>query len=195
MYEMRIFLSVFILIFVIQSLTKADDVRDFEIEGFSIGDDLSKIMSKEEIRLNTLDYFNDTRQYYMVGKIDNLNQYDQLEFYLKTNDNNYEIKTIVAAVIVNNIELCLEKKKSIVKDLDQIFNNIRKVSGKKKHEADPKGNSYHYIDQYNIDFPEHVRVECTEFSNEMISSGQAQNSLNIVVMTKEINNWIDSGYK
>ena len=37
---MRIFLSVLILIFSFQSLTKADDIRDFEIEGISIGDSL-----------------------------------------------------------------------------------------------------------------------------------------------------------
>ena len=35
---MRIFLSILILIFSFQSWTKADDIRDFEIEGISIGD-------------------------------------------------------------------------------------------------------------------------------------------------------------
>ena len=33
---MRVFLTVLILIFSLQSLTKADDIRDFEIEGISI---------------------------------------------------------------------------------------------------------------------------------------------------------------
>ena len=33
---MRIFLSVLILILSLQSLTKADDIRDFEIEGMSL---------------------------------------------------------------------------------------------------------------------------------------------------------------
>ncbi len=35
---MRIFLSIIFLIFSLQSWTKADDIRDFEIEGMSIGD-------------------------------------------------------------------------------------------------------------------------------------------------------------
>jgi hypothetical protein len=38
-------------------------------------------------------------------------------------------------------------------------------------------------------------VECTQFSDDMTNSGKAQNSLNVVVMTKEINDWIASGYK
>ena len=192
---MKIFLSILFLILTFLSTSYADDIENFEIEGISIGENLSKKMSKKEIKQNTINYFNDTRQYYIVGMVNNLNQYDQLEFYLKTSDKNYEIKSIVAGIYFNDLNACLEKKKLVVNDLDQIFSDIEKVSGKKKHEADPKGNSYHYIDQYNIDFPTHIRVECTEFSKEMIDSGMATNSLNIVVMTKEINDWIYSGYK
>ena len=53
---MRVFLSVLILIFSLQSWTKADDIRDFEIESMSIGDSL-------------LDYFNET-------EIQNSQRYD-----------------------------------------------------------------------------------------------------------------------
>ena len=37
---MRIFIAILVLIFSLQSWTKADDIRDFEIEGMSIGDSL-----------------------------------------------------------------------------------------------------------------------------------------------------------
>ena len=43
---MRLFLAILVLIFNLQSPIKADDIRDFEIEGMSLGDSL-------------LDYFND----------------------------------------------------------------------------------------------------------------------------------------
>ena len=46
---MRIFLLILILIFNLQSSTKADDVSDFEIEGISIGDTLLKKFSRDEI--------------------------------------------------------------------------------------------------------------------------------------------------
>ena len=52
-------------------------------------------------------------------------------------------------------------KKKIVNDLDKIFLDIKKISGSKKHEADPTGHSKHYIDQYNLGYPNHIRVECT----------------------------------
>ena len=46
---MRVFLSVLILIFSLQSLIKADDISDFEIEGMSIGDSLLDFFSEEKI--------------------------------------------------------------------------------------------------------------------------------------------------
>ena len=108
---MKRFLLILILTLSFQSFSKADDIKDFEIEGVSIGENLSKKMSKKEIKQNTINYFNDTRQYYIVGMVNNLNQYDQLELYLKTNDNNYEIKSIVAGIYFNDLNTCLEKKK------------------------------------------------------------------------------------
>ena len=48
---MKIFLSILILIISFQSLTKADDIRDFEIEGISIGDSLLSFGSKDQIIL------------------------------------------------------------------------------------------------------------------------------------------------
>ena len=48
-FKMRTFLLVLILIFGLQSWTKADDIRDFQLEGMSIGDSLLDYFSKKEI--------------------------------------------------------------------------------------------------------------------------------------------------
>ena len=192
---MRLFLSFLILIFTIQSWTKADDIKDFEIEGMSINKSALNFMTVDEILNNTLPYFETKRKYYIVSVIDDLKLYDQVEIYLKSNDNKYYIKSINAGIFIDELDQCLKQKKKIVNDLDKIFLNIKKISGSKKHEADPTGLSKHYIDQYNLGYPNHIRVECTQFSKEMINAGLAQNSLNVVVMTKEINDWVTGGYK
>ena len=54
-------------------------------------------------RENIVPYFQDQRKYYIVGKTNNLSQYDQIEFYIKSNDNNYEIRTIAAGNFTNRI--------------------------------------------------------------------------------------------
>ena len=192
---MRLFLSFLILIFTIQSWTKADDIKDFEIEGMSINKSALYFMTVDEIVNNTLPYFETKRKYYISSFVGDLKLYDQVEIYLKSNDNKYYIKSIIAGIFIDELDQCLKQKKKIVHDLDKIFLNIKKISGSKKHEADPTGLSKHYIDQYNLGYPNHIRVECTQFSKEMINAGLAQNSLNVVVMTKEINDWVTGGYK
>ena len=47
---MRVFIAVLILIFSLQSFTKADDISDFEIEGMSLGDSLLDYYSENEIK-------------------------------------------------------------------------------------------------------------------------------------------------
>ena len=191
---MKRLLLIIILTFSFQSWTKADDIRDFQVEGMSIGDSLLDFLTVKEIKQNTIPYFNEVREYYIVGIADNLKKYDQVEIYLKSNDKSYEIKTILAGVFMDDFNKCIKDKKEIVKKLDKMFTNVEKMSDSKNHDADPTGNSKQNIDQYNINYPDHIRVECNKFSEQMKNSGLARNSLNIVVMAKEINDWIASGY-
>ena len=192
---MKSLLLFFILTVSFQSWANSDDIKDFGIEGMSINKSALDFMTVDEILNNTLPYFETKRKYYIVSVIDDLKLYDQVEIYLKSNDNKYYIKSIIAGIFIDELDQCLKQKKKIVNDLDKIFSNIKKISGSKKHEADPTGQSKHYIDQYNLGYPNHIRVECTQFSKEMINAGLASNSLNVVVMTKEINDWVAGGYK
>ena len=192
---MKSLLLFFILTVSFQSWANSDDIKDFGIEGMSINKSALDFMTVDEILNNTLPYFETKRKYYILSVIDDLKLYDQVEIYLKSNDNKYYIKSIIAGIFIDELDQCLKQKKKIVNDLDKIFSNIKKISGSKKHEADPTGQSKHYIDQYNLGYPNHIRVECTQFSKEMINAGLASNSLNVVVMTKEINDWVAGGYK
>ena len=76
---MKILLIFLILIFSFQSLTKADDIREFEIEGMSVGDSLLNYMSLEKLNSSKRNYFDDQRKYYVVGQADNLNSYDVVD--------------------------------------------------------------------------------------------------------------------
>ena len=61
---MKKLLLILILALNFQSLTKADDVRDFEIEGMSVGDSLLNYMDPEKINNSIRNYFEDERKYY-----------------------------------------------------------------------------------------------------------------------------------
>ena len=69
---MRVFLLVLFLILSFQCLTKADDIKDFQIEGMSVGDSLLNFMSVNEINSSKLNYVTDDKKYYVVGYYKNL---------------------------------------------------------------------------------------------------------------------------
>ena len=64
---MRIFLSLLVLIFSLQSWTKADDISEFEIEGISIGDSLLDYYSDSKIQDSKMNYLEGKRNFYVVG--------------------------------------------------------------------------------------------------------------------------------
>ncbi len=87
---MKIYILILILIYSLQSWTKADDIRDFEIEGISIGDSLLDYFSKNEI-INNIekDYYKhnkfQTAEFY---KSEKFKKYDSISFSFKKKDTN-----------------------------------------------------------------------------------------------------------
>ena len=91
------FLLILVLIFSLQSWTKADDISDFEIEGMSIGDSLLQYYSKDQIISKSQHIlmggkiYNDWQQ---IHKENNNELYDRVSLYFKTDDKNYIIKKV-----------------------------------------------------------------------------------------------------
>ena len=104
---MRILLLVLILILSLQSLTKADNIRDFEIEGISIGDSLLSYSTKQEVHNNMItDYNSKKYSRYTLRKINSepLVQYDDIQVHFKTNDKDLIITSISgAATSISNV--------------------------------------------------------------------------------------------
>jgi len=106
----RLFL-ILILTLSFQSLTKADDIRDFEIEGISIGDSLLDHFSKDQIVNNNLkaNYKNKSIEGLLFQNIDFIVNYDAMQFVYKVK--NMEIINITALTKTgSDINLCKKKK-------------------------------------------------------------------------------------
>tara|TARA_B100000686_G_C16682375_1_gene912693 strand:- start:735 stop:1322 length:588 start_codon:yes stop_codon:yes gene_type:complete len=195
---MKLLISVLILILSFQSLSKANDIREFEIEGMSIGDSLLNHMSVNEIKNNTLKYFNDERKYYVVGNTYNLKTYEQVEIYLKTGDKNYIIRTLGGFINMEQDE-CLLMKKEIDKEFREIFSNLNIYSATRSHDWDKTGKSKqiqtNYVFGKSAAKENHIRSECVVWSEEIKKKDGFINNLLVIAMTEEILQWIDSGYK
>ena len=81
---MRLLLIIFLTLS-FQTLTKADDIRDFQIEGMSIGDSALNFFSEEEIKMNKQSgqYPNDEYILYNFSSTMNLVTYDLFTMSIK----------------------------------------------------------------------------------------------------------------
>ncbi len=193
---MRIILSILILIFNLQSWTKADDIKDFEIEGMSIGDSLLKFMNKNEISNSKRNYFNSKRKYYVVGYNNNLTTYETVDIYLKTDDKDYIIKNIIGFIFLNKND-CLSKKDEINKEIGILFKDSYVDNYTETHQIDKTKKSKVYTTVYytNSDNDDHVRIECTDWSKEIEKEKNWSDNLGVSAVSDEINKWFNSGYE
>ena len=104
---MKRLLLILILTLSFQTLSKADDIRDFEIEGISIGDSALDFINKKILKDNQKDWFKNNK--YSISadlKLPFLKSYDGLQFIYLTNDKRYKLEGIEAIKFYrNNIDI------------------------------------------------------------------------------------------
>ena len=196
---MRIFLTVLVLIFSFQSWTKADDIRDFEIEGMSVGDSALDYFSKSEIEnlknsYNDKGYIYPKNHFYVVTfkKHKKFLVYDDVQFTMKDKDDTFKIYALMG--IINhrsNIKDCYQKLDTIEKDLNQLFKNSVK-SGQYEyfHAGDKSGKSKIVATQYTLDSLDTVHASCADWSEEI----NILDALRVTIMTKEFDIWANNLY-
>ena len=131
---MKRLLLIFILTLCFQSLTKADDIRDFQIEGMSLGDSALDFATKNEIislknSYNDKGYIYNSKKFYSITfrNHPNLNVYENIQFILKDKDKKYKIYGIIGVIeYIKNIDQCYDDLDIIETDLDKIFTNVNK---------------------------------------------------------------------
>ena len=157
---MRVFITVLVLIFSLQSLTKADDIRDFEIEGMSIGDSALDYFSKSEIKKNKRNWYR--------GKKYSTSEIGDFQISYKTKDYKY-ILVSIDKMKTMDIAQCLKEIPLVVDEIAAVFSDKVKLKGPEriKHWADKSKKSWY--DQYEFKFPnkDSIVVECYNWSTNV----------------------------
>ena len=188
-------LLILILTFSFQTLTKADDIRDFQIEGMSAGDSLLDHFSQEEIKSKINSYkdkgyiYNSKDFYSLTFRfLAKFERYDAVQVQLKDNDKGYKVYAIDGLnYYKNNINECNDKFDSIEKEFDLLFKNAQKnKQGKSKHPADKSGKSTTISVFYNMYNKDHASIMCYDWSEVM----NMDDTLTISLTTYEFNNFL-----
>ena len=192
-------LLILIFTFSFQSLAKADDIRDFQVEGISIGDSLLDFFNENEIK-NKIDrgeFFDQKSTYYesyfMKGKLDS---YDVLKLTWKQNDDKYKIYGIAGMLFFpNNFNDCMGTQEKIVKEFEKLFPNIKKYNaGKKLSAYDPNKESYYIETNFTFKNKSQVRVYCSYWSDEMTKSNGWKHSLSVLINDFEFLEFLRQNY-
>ena len=162
---MRIILLVTILILNIQSWTNADDIREIEIEGMSIGDSILDFFSEKEIKNNKVDWYKSER-YTTIKIVKNFEIYDSLQISFLKNDFKKKISAIDGIVdYKNNIDECFNKIDEIYEEIKSVVPNLNDEGILTyEHSGDPTGESK--ITDYvleNNSYDE-IQIACYDYS-------------------------------
>ena len=138
---MRIVLLYLILIFSFQSLSKADDITDFEIEGMGLYESALNFFSLAKIKDNEEDYYNNKTFKTATIYARNFEVYQDVQISYKTNDKSYKLYDI-SGIVDKEYDSCLKEIKSISKEFDEMFPNTKfEKLYTFEHNSDPSGES------------------------------------------------------
>ena len=186
---MKFFLLALILIFNFQSLTKADDIRDFEIEGISIGESALDHFSEEYLINGLKNKSSDKKRKFSRIWIRNkvFDSYEYVAIAVKPEDPKFIIHGITGMFDIEENKECLDKKKIIEKDIKNIFINAEISKSEQAALQDTTGKSkvigtYFYLNNGS------VSVQCFIFTKESnIKSG-----LDVAIRNTEYTKWLES---
>tara|TARA_Y100000816_G_C26086312_1_gene573309 strand:+ start:820 stop:1413 length:594 start_codon:yes stop_codon:yes gene_type:complete len=197
---MKVFILSVILILNIKSFAKADNIRDFEIEGMSIGDSLYNHFSIEKTTSSKVDWYDDLEKNKFNSyafSSDKFQTYDFVDLWVRYYDKDLKIDSMAGVLYfgvnkaVKDINDCYEAQKNIADELLIIFKNAKKFGPTKEifYEADPSGKTS-YTDIYlDINTEYEVAIGCYDWSDEFL--GFKEDHLGISLRSKELSNWLN----
>ena len=137
---MKKLLGILVLGLFLITPSQADDIRDFQIEGMSIGDSLLNHFSKKKIlasKVNWYKYLEKNKFITIALESSDFQKYEYVDVNAKYGDDNYIIDSIAGSIYfgenkeIKDINHCYIKQKEIAQDFSQIFENSKKIGPKK----------------------------------------------------------------
>lgn len=178
------------LCFATQSI--ADNIKDFQIEGISIGDSLLDYLSKKKILSGKQNYYKSDKFIPIyIDNYKNSSTYEGLQFHYKKGDQKYKIVALSGVLFFadeSQISKCHEKQNEILNEIKTMFprNQIETFQG--KHPQDSTGRSNVKRLVYKIKNDYIVSIDCYDWHKQM---GYPKN-LRVSIVTANFQNWINT---
>jgi hypothetical protein len=192
---MKRLLLILILTFSLQSLTRADDISDFEIEGVSIGDSVLDFYKREDLnKFYKINYPNSDK--YIGYEIPNhlskikFKNYESITLHFKKNDTSMRIVAVTGIILYpNNLTKCLRDRDLRVNEIKRSLNNYTEEKYETTFGEDKISKGYMHDLKINEGS---IRIWCTNWSEERTRDNEWEDDLNIAIDTKSFINWVNN---
>ena len=190
---MKKFLAILILVLTLQIPSLADDIRDFQIEGISIGDSLLDYVSVKKIQ-EEKKFLYPNKKYAAFDSFELSGIYETLQYSFLNTDKNYTIEMISGGIqfLDNNIENCFKKQKEIISEISKLFKNT-KLNKKMNspHFIDKSGESKTHTMYFKLATGDIALVACYDWSKKFEDTGNYFDFLRVVMYSKNFSDWLE----
>jgi hypothetical protein len=196
-------ISSYILFLVLSfnSASSANELKEFEIAGFSLGESLLDYFDKSDIKnelKSEYTYFYKDNKYAVLGVGDGVDynlsmkfeNYDELALTVKPDDKKFIIYSVSGDIFCkDDIKKCLSQQKEIISELED-FLGSEFESWKKPHSVDPSGKSMVYGNNITYDDGSDIAVDVYQWSEKMKQENNFPDTLQVSMSTKEFSNFL-----
>lgn len=184
------------MIFTFQTPSLADDIRDFQIEGMSIGDSLLDHaetigVTKKFIKNYDFLYYPKSKKYSTIAILNRGNYTTYYKVQFTIDPKNFKIYKISGSLKVSSKNDCIRKQKEIVEDLIKTDKSLKKIVEEfTKHPIDKTGESI--ANGVYLDFPseDSIDVECYIWGKTYKQEKGSEDSLKVSLSTRIITDFL-----
>tara|TARA_B100001027_G_C16240129_1_gene318957 strand:- start:632 stop:1219 length:588 start_codon:yes stop_codon:yes gene_type:complete len=186
---------IFISIFFLNSSVLADNIKDFDIDGISIGESLLKHTSQNLINSKTKSYYPNNNKYYMIefnsNELKFLETYSHIGIHLKKDDKKFLVASIKGILpYKKNFEACLDQKKIIVESIKETLSNPKEQKYTNDYD-NLYGMSKAYISDFKVK-DGFIRIWCTNWDKKIENENGWEDTLNVDLSNQVFLDWLNT---
>jgi len=187
---MKRLLFILILIVIFQSPTKADDIRDFEIEGMSLYDDALEYFSKKQIIKNEENFYKNKKYTTATLTSSNFKKYQDVQISYNTKSKNYKLLDI-SGIVDMDYNRCLKEIKSIAQDFNKMFLNTKyEKLYEFTHNSDKSGESKVSDMYWEFNDGDKILLACYNWNTKYGKKNGYVDELRVTISSKEFDNFL-----
>tara|TARA_B100001540_G_scaffold291246_1_gene288615 strand:+ start:76 stop:663 length:588 start_codon:yes stop_codon:yes gene_type:complete len=189
---MKQFLTILFFSLLLTNHLKADDIRDFEIEGVSLGQSVLDYLSESEIEKQKKTAYKYRDNKFMSITLPIIpNEYDRVQVSFKPNDKKYEIHGVSGKInfTKRSTEDCKIQMRKILNTLQDNIINIKYTKHDAPHGADKSGESFTYGYVFFLDRGS-VDLYCVDWSDKITKSKGWGDNLTIALTSDKFTKFL-----